>query len=126
MLNRFSAIGNLTQDPQLKPVSDKYKVCKFTIAINNPIRKTVLFMDVETWGKTAENCQKFISKGSSVAVDGRLDASKWQDKNGVNRTKIFCTADSVHFLKGKSTEETQRPPAQEGFDEEEDPDEVPF
>jgi single-strand DNA-binding protein len=125
MLNRFSGIGNLTQDPQTRMVSDKYNVCKFTIAINNPIRKTVMFLDIETWGKTAENCQKFISKGSSVAVDGRLDVSNWEDKNGNKRNKIFCTADSVHFLKSKNTEADQNPsPMREEI--EEDPDEVPF
>jgi len=125
MLNRFSGIGNLTQDPQTRVISDAYNVCKFTIAINNPIRKTVMFLDIETWGKTADNCQKFISKGSSVAVDGRLDVSNWEDKNGNKRSKIFCTADNVHFLKSKNTEvDKKQSPKHEEV--EEDPDEVPF
>ncbi len=125
MLNRFTAIGNLTKDPELRRVSDKYNVCKFTIAINNPIKKNAVFMDVETWGKTAENCNKFLSKGSSVGIDGRLDVNEWQDKNGAKRTKIFCTADNVHFLKNKQGEEGNTSPRQHQVDDE-DPDEVPF
>jgi len=125
MLNRFTAIGNLTKDPELRRVSDKYNVCKFTIAINNPIKKTAVFMDVETWGKTAENCNKFLSKGSSAGIDGRLDVNEWQDKSGAKRTKIFCTADNVHFLKNKQLEESSRA-AINIEDEDDDPNEVPF
>jgi single-strand DNA-binding protein len=101
MLNRFTALGNLTKDPELVEVGEKYKVCKFSIAINNPIKKTVLYMDIESWNKTAENCHEYLSKGSAVAIDGRLDAKKWTTDSGQNRTKVFCVADNVHFVRLK-------------------------
>lgn len=101
-----------------------YKVCKFSIAINNPIKKTVLFLDIEAWNKTGENCGKYLDKGSSVAIDGRLDLKQWQSNSGENKSKIFCVAESVHFLKNKEKQETK--PSSNPYEEEEDEDEVPF
>lgn len=129
MLNRLTAIGNLTQDPQFKNVSNKYSVCKFSIAINNPVKKSVTFLDIETWNKTADNCSKYLRKGSSVAIDGKLDSSNWTDKSGNQRVKIFCVADTVHFLKTPSSNEKPEKPKgehEELVGEVEDEDEVPF
>jgi single-strand DNA-binding protein len=81
-------------------------------------------MDVEAWNKTAENCHKYLEKGSQVALDGRLDLKQWQSKNGENKSKIFCVADSVHFLKKSNQQPQQAPKPQEAYEEEED--EVPF
>jgi len=122
MLNRFTALGNLTKDPELVEVGGKYKVCKFSIAINNPIKKTVLYLDIEAWNKTAENCHEYLSKGSAVAIDGRLDAKKWTASSGQNRTKVFCVADSVHFVRLKDNNGKEQP-SQRAEEEEE---EVPF
>ena len=129
MLNRFTATGNLTQDPELRDVGESYKVCKFSIAINNPIKKSVLFMDVETWNKTATNCKKFIEKGSCVAIDGKLETKQWKSRDGQQKSKIICTADSVIFLKKseKNNSSEQGVKAQNEEDNEEDEDdEVPF
>lgn len=124
MLNRFTGTGNLTQSPKVIDVKGGYKVCKFSIAINNPIKKTVLFLDVEAWNKTGENCEKYLDKGSSAAIDGRLDMKQWVSKSGENKTKIFCVADNVHFLKGKNGQGEQHQKQSE--EEENDEDEVPF
>jgi len=122
MLNRYNAMGNLTRDPEIVDVSDQHKVCKFSIAINNPIKKTVLYLDVEAWNRTAENCQKYLTKGSAVAIDGRLDSKKWTTDSGQNRSKVFCVADNVHFVRLKNQEEEQ--PKEAETTEEEG--EVPF
>lgn len=129
MLNRFTATGNLTQDPELRDVGESYKVCKFSIAINNPIKKSVLFMDVEAWNKTATNCKKFIEKGSCVAIDGKLETKQWKGRDGQQKSKIICTADSVIFLKksekNSSSEQSVKTQNEESNEEDED-DEVPF
>ena len=124
MLNRYTALGNLTRDPEITQVTDKHKVCKFSIAVNNPIKKTVLYLDVETWNRTAENCGKYLSKGSSVIVDGRLDVKNWKTDSGQNRSRIFCSADNVHFVRLKNGEQQARPEEQNAKEEEEE--EVPF
>ena len=64
MLNKYMCIGNLVKDPDLIELKAGNKVCKFAIAINDPIKKSeVLFLDVECWNKVADNCNKFIKKG---------------------------------------------------------------
>lgn len=118
MLNRFTGVGHLTQSPKMVELRGGYKVCKFSIAINNPIKKTVLFLDIEAWNKTGESCSKYLEKGSSVAIDGRLDLKQWQSQSGEKKSKIFCVAEGVHFLKNKEKPEPE--------DIEEEEDEVPF
>ncbi len=129
MLNRLSIIGNLTKDPEIKNISDQMSVCRFSIAVNNPIKKSVLYIDIECWNKTAVNCHKFLKKGSAVCVDGRLELNQWKSQSGESRSKIFCVADTVQFLRIDSSQPTndQKPKAkveEEAFEEDED--EVPF
>ena len=98
MLNKYICIGNLVKDPDLIEVKNDNKVCKFPIAINDPIKKSeVVFMDVECWNKTAENCIKFLKKGAKALVEGRIVTSSWK-KNGETKTRFFIRADSVTFF----------------------------
>tara|TARA_B100000212_G_scaffold273998_1_gene213466 strand:+ start:2952 stop:3332 length:381 start_codon:yes stop_codon:yes gene_type:complete len=126
MLNRLTIIGNLTKDPELRKVSDSMCVCKFSIAVNNAIKKSVLYLDVECWNRTAINCHKFLKKGSSVSVDGRLELNQWQSKTGENRSKIYCVADLVHFLRSEPKTDSTPQTNNAEVDMEEDEDEVPF
>jgi|MEHZ01.3.fsa_nt_MEHZ010939678.1_2 single-strand DNA-binding protein len=117
MMNKYMAIGNLTQDPQCKDVGET-KVCNFGIAINEFFyknqqkQKTTLFIDIETWSKQAENCVKFLKKGSKVAVEGKLKMNSWE-KNGQKFTKVFCLSDKVHFLGSDEQNSTKAPNAKE-------------
>ena len=129
MLNSLSIIGNLTKDTEIKQISDQMHVCRFSVAVNNPIKKSVLYIDIECWNKTAVNCHKFLKKGSAVCVDGRLELNQWKSQSGENRSKIFCVADSVHFLRLDSNQQKENTqPNTKVVEEalEEDEDEVPF
>jgi len=129
MLNRLSIIGNLTKDPEIKNISDQMSVCRFSIAVNNPIKKSVLYIDIECWNKTAINCHKFLKKGSAVCVDGRLELNQWKSQSGESRSKIFCVADTVQFLRIDSNTSTNEAKPKVKVEEEafeEDEDEVPF
>ena len=98
MLNKYICIGNLVKDPDLIELNNDNKVCKFAVAINDPIKKgEVLFMDVECWNKVADNCNKFLKKGNKALVEGRIVSSTWK-KNGENKTRIFVRADTVTFF----------------------------
>ena len=128
-MNRFIGIGNLTADPQLKEVKGDKKVCTFSIAINSAVDKSVIYIDIETWNKTAENCSRFLSKGRKVAVEGRLKLNSWKSKEGENRSKIFCSADIVTFLSGNQEgqpENAQQGSSQETKEEEDEFADVPF
>lgn len=101
-MNKYIAIGNLTQDPKCRDVGES-KVCLFGVAINefyykdNEKKKNTIFIDVEAWNRQAENCSKFLSKGKKVAIEGKLKSNSWE-KNGQKFSKIYCQADKVHFL----------------------------
>jgi single-strand DNA-binding protein len=98
MLNKYICIGNLVKDPELIELKNDAKVCKFAVAINDPIKKgDVLFMDIECWNKVAENCGKFLKKGAKALIEGRIVSSSWK-KNGENKTRLFVRADSVTFF----------------------------
>ena len=123
-MNKFIGLGNLTRDPKFREIKGDNKVCDFAIAINNKAANSVFYIDIETWNKVAENCNRFLSKGRKVLVEGKLNMSTWQTKSGENRTRIFCRADTVTFLdKTEDQESTKEPQAEEVEDEFAD---VPF
>ena len=97
-MNKFIGLGNLTKDPVFKEIGSDKNVCEFSIAINNRLNNSVFYIDIETWGNIAENCQRFLSKGRKVLVEGKLITNSWQSKTGETRNKIFCRADFVNFL----------------------------
>lgn len=100
MINKFIGIGNLTKDPEIQRTST-YTLCNFTIAVNNPvIKKEVLFIDSVAWNNMAENCSKYLKKGSRVFIDGRLKTDTWKSSGGQIRNKIVLVAESVRFLPG--------------------------
>ena len=112
-MNRYTAIGNLTQDPVCRDVG-KSKVCNFSIAINEfyyvdgEKKQNTTFIDVETWSRQAENCVKFLSKGKKVAIDGKLKSNSWE-KNGKKFSKLICVADRVSFLAGEENQSSNQP-----------------
>ena len=114
MINKFIGIGNLTKDPETKNLGE-YTKCNFPIAIN-ATKDEAIFLDVESWGKTAENCKKFINKGSQVYVEGKIKISKWEDKSGSKRQKYYISADLVRFLPRERKAEKQTSIAPEPSD----------
>ena len=105
MINKFIGIGHLTKDPETKSFESSNTKCSFSLAINSS-KDEVLFMDTECWNKTADNCKKFLSKGSCVYVEGKIKVSKWEDKNGNSRQKFYLGADLVRFLPSAKKEST--------------------
>jgi len=109
-MNKYIAIGNLTKNPECRDAGQS-KVCSFSLAINEYYytngqkNQTTTYIDVETWNKQAENCTRFLSKGSKVAIEGKLKTNSWE-KNGQKFSKLFCVADRVHFL---GSEESIKP-----------------
>ncbi len=105
-LNKVMLMGNLTRDPELKKIKSGASVAELGLAINRTYkteggekREEVTFVDVTVWGKTAENVAKFLKKGSSALIEGRLQLDTWQDQqSGQNRSKLRVVAESVQFL----------------------------
>tara|TARA_Y100000004_G_C8703405_1_gene322648 strand:+ start:131 stop:556 length:426 start_codon:yes stop_codon:yes gene_type:complete len=101
-MNKYIALGNLTKNPETKEVGE-YQVTTFGLAVNDIIYKNkekqqlVTYIDIETWGKQAENCAKYLEKGKRVLVEGKLRLNSWE-KNGEKRSKIYCIGDKITFL----------------------------
>lgn len=117
MFNQFTGIGNLTRDPESGSIPGTGTVtAKFGAAFNSKYKQKgetkteTLFLNVVVFGKMAENCAKFLEKGSLVMVQGRLRQSEWDDKeSGEKRKKLELIADHVKFLpKGSKETETHQ------------------
>jgi len=99
-INRVILIGNLVRDVDLRYSKKGTAVANFTLAVNDGYgeNKTVDFISVTAWGKTAENVANYCSKGSRVAVDGRIKQQNYEDKNGNRREKVYINAQQIMFL----------------------------
>jgi len=102
-LNSVNIMGNLTRDPEMKYIPSGKAVCSLSIANNRVYTKNgekvteVSFFDVEVWGVIAENCAKYLSKGSGIIVEGRLKQDRWE-KDGKTQSRVRITANNVHFM----------------------------
>lgn len=98
--------GNLTRDPELRHLNSGTAVCELRVAVNgrrkdqsgNWVEKANYF-DVVVWGAQGENCAQYLSKGRPVAIEGRLDWSEWEAKDGSGkRQAVRIVANTVQFL----------------------------
>jgi len=108
-LNSVNIMGNLTRDPELKYTSSGKSVCSLSIANNRVFTKggemvtEVSYFDVEVWGAVAENCAKYLSKGSGIIVEGRLKQDRWE-KDGKMQSRVRISANNIHFMPRKNNE----------------------
>ena len=94
-MNNCCFIGNLTQAPTIKKVGEK-DLCQFRIAVNESADK-VYFFSISVWGKQAEHCGKYLTKGSKVGIQGRLTYTQKDDKYYYD-----IVANNVEFLSPKT------------------------
>ena len=110
MLNKFICIGRLVREPELEYTQSNKPVCTFTLAIDRKMSRdkkqeartngwpTADFPRVKVWGAMAENCSKYLSKGSQCAVVGSLQTGSYKDKDGKTVYIMDILASSVEFL----------------------------
>ena len=104
-LNKVFLLGNLTKDPDLRGFSNGQNVCDLRLAVsrrfvsNGQEQEETCFVDVVVWGKAASNCRQYLSKGSQVMIEGRLQLDTWEDRNGGGqRSKLRVVAENVQFM----------------------------
>ena len=102
-MNSVVLIGRLTRDPDLRyTAGTQMAVATFTVAIDRPVRaggeRQTDFPRVTVFGKQAENCEKFLTKGRLVGVQGRLQTGSYTNKDGVTVYTTDVVADRVEFL----------------------------
>jgi single-strand DNA-binding protein len=105
-VNSVILIGNLATDIELKDVAPDKKVASFLLAVDRPGKDAGAdFVHVATWNRQAEVCDEYLSKGSKIAVDGRLRSRSWEDEDGKRRSAIEVVANRVQFLDARSRDE---------------------
>lgn len=108
MLNVVAIMGRLTRDPELKTTQQGTSVCRFSIACDRSYAKQgeqrqADFIDIVAWRQQADFVCKYFSKGSLIAVDGRLQTRQYQDKNSNSRTAVEVVANNVSFAGAKAS-----------------------
>lgn len=139
-MNQVILIGNLTKDPEVRGTTggSQTAVCRFTVAVNERRRNSAgewedspSFIPVVAFGKLAEICERYLTKGRKVAVSGRIQTGSYTNKEG---RKIYTTdviADNIEFLGSRGDDQHQtvsKPEAPEeepGFYQLSD-DDIPF
>lgn len=101
-MNVSYLIGNLTNNPEKVEGTNK-TLCKLNIAVNANYTEAdgtrpVQFFNVAVWGVLADNCLKYLNKGSKVAVVGKLQTRSWEGKEGEKRYTTEIVANEVEFL----------------------------
>lgn len=102
-MNKVIIIGNLTRDPELRTTPNGISVCTFSVAVNRRFSKEneVDYLPVTVWRAQADNCAKYLKKGSKVAVTGSIQIRSY-DKEGEKRYATDIVAEEVEFLSSKS------------------------
>ena len=102
-MNQCNFIGNLTKDTQRIKTQSNTPMTKFTIAVNDRQDKEPIFLDILTFKSTAENCAKYLTKGSKVFVTGELQLNEYESE-GKKYSRPELTANRVEFLSSKRAE----------------------
>lgn len=130
MLNRVVLIGRLTRDPELRYTpANGVAVATFTLAVNRRFKQQqeADFIPIVVWQQQAENCAKYLGKGSLVAVEGRLQIRSYEDREGQRRTVAEVVADSVQFLESAGARGKRMEAEPPGFEDDFiSDDDVPF
>ncbi len=117
-INRVIVTGNLTRSPELRETPGGFQVLSFGVAVNDRRKNSQTgewedyanFVDCTMFGARAASVSRFLSKGSKVAIEGKLRWSQWQAKDGSKRSKLEVVVDEIELLQRKGA------PAQGGMD----------
>lgn len=126
MYNRAILAGRLVKDPELRYTQSGHPVASFTLAVDRPFAKEggqkADFIDIVAWRKLAEIAAQYLSKGSPVLVEGRIEKRSYEAQDGQKRWVVEVVADGIRFLGGKKNGQQEKPePAAEPQEED-----VPF
>lgn len=102
MMNTCILIGRLTKNPETRYTTNNIAVTTFTLAVDRIGSEETDFINIVVWNKQAENCNKYLEKGSKVAVDGRIQTRNYEDKKGDKKYITEVVAEYVQFLDTKS------------------------
>jgi len=102
--NKVILLGNLTRNPELRYTPNGTPVATLGLAVSRryrqgeDLKEEVCFVDIVVFGKQAEHCGQYLSKGNGVIVEGRLQHRRWETEDGQKRSKHEVVAQTVTFM----------------------------
>ncbi|MDD2445723.1 MAG: single-stranded DNA-binding protein [Clostridia bacterium] len=123
-MNKAILIGNLTKDPELMTTTNGIAVCRFTLAVGRKFsnasgERETDFLNIVVWRGQAENCHKYLKKGSKAGVVGMIQTRSYDAQDGTRKYITEIVADEVEFLSSRkdfndnSTEIKEKPQVSE-------------
>lgn len=120
-INRVCISGNLTRDPETRRTAGGTAVMSFGVAVNDRAKNQQTgewedrpnFVDCVMFGTRAEAVGRYLSKGTKVAIEGRLRWSQWQTQDGQKRSKLEVIVDEIEFM--SRSEQQAYAPAQQAY-----------
>lgn len=108
-INRVTITGNLTRDPELRSTPGGMAVLKMGVAVNDRAKNQQTgewedrpnFIDVTMFGARAESISRYLSKGTKVAIEGKLRWSSWETPQGEKRSKLEVVVDEIEFMSSR-------------------------
>jgi len=109
-MNKVFLIGRLTRDPELRYTNTNIPVARFTLAVNRNYtsqsgEREADFINIVVWRKQAENIKNYLTQGSQIAVDGRIQTNSYDGEDGKKRYTTEVVADNVQFLDSKGSKD---------------------
>lgn len=135
-LNRVLLIGNVTRDIDVRHTPQGIAVADIGLAVNirsknvdGQVKNEVVFVDIIAWDRLAQNCKEFLSKGSPVFVEGRLQLDQWESQQGEKRSRLRVRAENIQFLSSKQAidKSSNQDSGEENYNQaEDDENTIPF
>ncbi len=112
-MNKVFLIGRLTRDPELRYTGSNVAVASFSLAVNRNYtnqagEREADFINIVVWRKQAENVKNYLSQGSQVAIDGRIQTRSYDGEDGKKKYVTEVVADNVEFLGTKSSNQNSQ------------------
>lgn len=114
-MNKVFLIGRLTRDPELRYTGSNVAVASFSLAVNRNYtnqagEREADFINIVVWRKQAENVKNYLSQGSQVAIDGRIQTRSYDGEDGKKRYVTEVVADNIEFLGSKNSNQVSSTP----------------
>lgn len=132
-VNRATIIGNLGSEPEMRFTPSGRPVTSFSVATNwryktpdGERKEETEWFTIVAWGKLAEQCNQFLTKGRLVYIEGRLRLHQWDGQDGQRRARLEIVADTVKFLDRQAAAAASETKVDEAEPGEIQPDDIPF
>ena len=114
-MNKCIFIGRLCRDPEIKYAKDNMCVAKFTLAVNRRDKEVTDFISCTAFAKIAEFCEKYIKKGTKIALEGRWQTGSYTNKDGAKVYTNDCIVEQMEFAESKKSDDQTAPASPDNF-----------